>query len=288
MSLHIVGDVYRHDLPAGIGYLAAGWETFSLRLFYANEYFIAICPSTATELEHFGIPREHITVVSGGRREPEPPISLTKTAYPSLVYHGRLKRYKRVDWLIRALPTIRAAVPGARLHIVGDGAELESLKRLAARREFSEAVVFHGQLPDAEHWRVVSSAWVHVQPSLKEGWSLSVMEAAQLGIPTVATRAAGLQDVVVEGKTGLLFEWDDPNDLSSQIIRLLRSEDDRRTMGEHARIWANGYSWQEASLAVEEVLNRRGSRMVLAAEAESSRTGPPNRSRSTTGAAAPR
>jgi glycosyltransferase involved in cell wall biosynthesis len=257
MALHVVGDVYRHDLPVGIGYLAAAWEALSLRLFYATEYFIAVCPSTAAELKRFGIPGERVTVVRGGRREPGPPMSVAKTDYPSLVYHGRLKRYKRVDWLIRALPAVCEAIPGTRLHVVGDGTELESLKRLAASRDLHGAVVFHGQLPDAEHWRIVSSAWVHVQPSMKEGWSLSVMEAAQLGIPTIASRTQGLQDVVIDESTGLLFDRDSLDDLSSRIIRLLRDAGQRGRMGDQARAWANMFTWNAASLAVEEVLMGR-------------------------------
>jgi glycosyltransferase involved in cell wall biosynthesis len=257
MALHVVGDVYRHDLPVGIGYLAAAWEALSLRLFYATEYFIAVCPSTAAELMRFGIADDRITVVRGGRREPGPQMFVAKTHYPSLVYHGRLKRYKRVDWLIRALADVCQAVPRTRLHVVGDGTELESLRRLVASLDLHDAVVFHGQLPDAEHWRIVSSAWVHVQPSMKEGWSLSVMEAAQLGIPTIASRTPGLQDVVIDGSTGLLFERDSLDDLSSRIIRLLRDADDRGRMGNQARVWANMFTWDEASLAVEEVLMGR-------------------------------
>lgn len=257
MALHVVGDVYRHDLPFGAGYLAAAWEALSLRLFYSSEHFIAICPSTAAELQRFGIPETHIAVVPGGGRDREFPLSSRKTAYPSLVYHGRLKRYKRVDWLIQALPAIREAVPNTRLHILGTGSELTSLKRLVRNRKLEDAVVLHGYLPDGDHWPIVSRAWIHVQPSIKEGWSLSVVEAAQLGIPTVASNAAGLQDVVIDGTTGLLFDRRDVQDLSLKVIRLLRDSDSRRRMGEQARQWAARFTWDDASEAVEQVLTNR-------------------------------
>ena len=257
MALHIVGDVYRHDLPWGTGALLAAWEALSLRFFYDKEYFCAICPSTATELQRYGVAAERIKVVRGGRKEPAPIVNVAKTAYPSLVYHGRLKRYKRVDWLIRALPAIREQVPGTRLHIVGVGDQLVALQQLVARLGLEQAVTFHGWLPDPRHWEVVASAWLNVQPSMKEGWNLSVMEAAQLGVPTVASHAPGLRDVVVPGRTGELFEADDPQDLVRQVVRLLGDARARDRFGEEARRWADGFTWEQSSRELEDLLRGR-------------------------------
>ena len=254
MALHIVSDVYCHDLPLGLGYLLMAWEGVSLRLFYGKEYFSAICASTAQELERFGIRRDRIKVIHGGRREPALPDGIAKTTYPSLVYHGRLRQYKRVDWLLRALPEIRTQVPGTRLHLVGSGDQEARLRRLAEQLQLGDAVVFHGFLPDSAHWRVVGSAWVHLQPSLKEGWSLSVMEAAQLGVPTVATRTAGLRDVVRDGQTGELFEPADRADLVRKTVGLLQDDGRRQAMGIQARRWADSFSWDRSSVELEEML----------------------------------
>jgi len=254
MALHIVSDVYCHDLPLGLGYALMAWEAVSLRLFYGREYFSAICESTAEELEHFGIRRDRIKVIHGGRREPALPDGIAKTSYPSLVYHGRLRRYKRVDWLLRALPEIRRQVPGTRLHLLGTGDQAARLKRLAEQLQLGDAVVFHGFLPDSAHWNVVGSAWVHLQPSLKEGWSLSVMEAAQLGVPTIATRTAGLRDVVKDGETGELFDTSDLDDLVRKTVGMLRDHARRQSMGALARRWADSFSWDRSSVELEEML----------------------------------
>jgi glycosyltransferase involved in cell wall biosynthesis len=257
MALHIVSDVYTHDLPLKLGYGLMAWEAISLRLFYGKEYFAAICASTAEELERFGIRRERIKVIHGGRREPGLPEGIPKTAYPSLVYHGRLRQYKRVDWLLRALPDIRRQVPGTRLHLVGTGDQEARLRRLAEQLQLGDAVVFHGWLPDSAHWGVVGSAWVHLQPSLKEGWSLSVMEAAQLGVPTVATRTAGLRDVVVEGQTGELFDTADLGDLVRKTVNMLQDHERRHAMGAQARRWADSFSWDRSSVELEEMLTNQ-------------------------------
>src|SRR5207248_1629516 len=153
------------------------------------------------------------------------------------------------------LPEIRRQVPGTRLHLVGTGDQSGRLKQLAQRLELGDAVVFHGWLPDAAHWQVVGGAWLHLQPSLKEGWSLSVMEAAQLAVPTVATRTAGLRDVVVDGQTGELFERDDPADLVNKTVGLLCDHDRRLRLGAQARRRADSFSWDRSSVELEAMLN---------------------------------
>jgi glycosyltransferase involved in cell wall biosynthesis len=259
MALHIVGDVYTHDLPFPIGHLLAAWEAFSLRFFYGKEQFVAISESTAAELRRHGIPSQRIKVVPGGRREPAPP-RCAKTEYPSLLYYGRLKGYKGVDRLIAALPAIRAAVPATRLHVVGTGDALGSLKRLTRQLNLEEAVTFHGWLPDAERWPVVASAWVNVQPSLKEGWPLAVMEAAQCGVPTLASRAPGLRDVVLPGETGEIFDRDDRAGLVRHAVRLLSDTEARQRLGRAAMARANRFSWDDASVELEQVLKRCAAR----------------------------
>jgi glycosyltransferase involved in cell wall biosynthesis len=254
MAMHIVGDVYRHDLLFPIGHLLAAWEALSLRLFYGQERFIAISQSTADELIHHGVAPERVRILHCGRHEPAPPVAAAKTEYPSLLYYGRLRRYKRVDLLLKALPTIRAAVPGTRLHIVGAGDRLVSLQRLAKQLRLDGAVVFHGWLPDGTRWQVVGSTWVSMQPSLKEGWGLTVLEAAQCGVPSVASRVPGLQDAIIPGHTGELFQRDDPADLVSRTVRLLTDGERRRRLGQQAAVWANSFSWDQASLELEDML----------------------------------
>jgi glycosyltransferase involved in cell wall biosynthesis len=254
VALHIVGDVYRHDLTFPTGQLLAWWETFSLARFYGEERFIAISKSTADELAAHGIQPGQIQLIHCGRHEPLPQPSTAKTSYPSLLYYGRLKRYKRVHLLLKALVDIRSEVPGTRLHLVGSGGEIDKLRRQAADLGLGDAVTFHGHLPDAERWNVVASSWVNVQPSLKEGWGLTVLEAAQCGVPTVASRVSGLRDAIVEGETGELFDRDDMTEMVRKVTRLLRDGERRAALGSKGREWANTFSWDVASEQLEDLL----------------------------------
>jgi len=255
MSMHLVGDIYRHDLPLGVGRLFAWWEAFSLRHYYRNERFVAISESTAAELQHHGVAASQIRVIHCGRYEPAPPTEVAKTEYPSIVYHGRLKRYKRVSWLLESMPELRRAVPGVRLHIVGDGDQLKRLRRTALRLNLDGSVVFHGWLADRQRWQVVGSSWVNVQPSLKEGWGLTVLEAGQCGVPSIASNACGLMDAVLPGQTGELFEVTDRAEMVRHAISLLTNDALRKRMGKEAADWANSFAWEQASVELEETLH---------------------------------
>jgi glycosyltransferase involved in cell wall biosynthesis len=254
VAMHIVGDVYRHDLVFPTGQLLAWWEAFSLRRFYSRERFMAISKSTADELVRYGIGEDQIKVIHCGRHEPMPDASASKTTEPSILYYGRLKRYKRVDVLLQALPEIRRHAPNTRLHVVGSGDALPGLRRLATQLGLDGAVTFHGFLPDSSRWDVIASTWVNVQPSLKEGWGLTVLEAAQCGVPTVASRVAGLRDSIVEGETGELFEQDDVGEMVAKVTELLLDQQRREALGAEARRWAESFSWDAASAELETML----------------------------------
>jgi glycosyltransferase involved in cell wall biosynthesis len=273
VAMHVVGDVYRNDLPFPTGQLLAWWETFSLAHFYDKERFIAISQSTADELAAHGIQSGQIQLIHCGRHEPIPQPSVAKTSYPSLLYYGRLKRYKRVDMLLKALSEIRREIPEARLHVVGAGSELESLRRLAKDLGCGDAITFHGYLPDAERWDVVASCWVNVQPSLKEGWGLTVLEAAQCGVPTVASRVAGLRDAILEGETGELFDRADTGELVRKVTGLLRNSAQREALGARAREWSNSFSWDTASQELEQLIDTATSANPLAAPGEAGELG---------------
>jgi len=273
VALHVVGDVYRNDLPFPTGQLLAWWETFSLAHFYGKERFMAISRSTADELAAHGIQPGQIHLIHCGRHEPIPRPSGTKTPYPSLLYYGRLKRYKRVDMLVKALAEIRRELPQTRLHVVGAGSEMESLRRLAQDLGCADAITFHGYLPDDERWNVVASCWVNIQPSLKEGWGLTVLEAAQFGVPTVASRVAGLRDSILDGETGELFERDDSAELVCKLTGLLRDPKRREALGARAREWSNSFSWDTASDELEQLIQSAASQHILTRSPEAADLG---------------
>ena len=121
-----------------------------------------------------------------------------------LVTVGRLVPSKRVDQAIKALSVLRRDRPEATLTVVGGGPEEDRLRRLAAGQGVAEAVAFRGRVDEEEKTRLIRDADLLVACSAREGWGLTVTEAARLGTPAVAYDVPGLRDSIVSERTGLL------------------------------------------------------------------------------------
>ena len=214
---------------------------------YGRCRFLVISESTRDDVVARGVTRERVTVVHCGldheryRTDPE----VGKADRPTLVFVGRLRRYKGLDWVMRALPAVLARVPDLRLEVIGDGPYAETLKALAARRGLARAVEFRGFLPASEKVKLLQSAWVLLQPSPKEGWGLTVVEAAACGTAVVASDAPGLRDSVKRDATGLLVPFDDTTALSDAILRVLTDRALRERLGAAGVHWAAQYQWDE-------------------------------------------
>lgn len=223
---------------------------------YKNNRFMVISDSTAAELNRRGIAKENIEVVECGidknvyKFDPETPKFKERT----LLYVGRLKKYKTVETAITAMTKIRAEIPGARLVIVGYGNHRESLERLVESSNLKDAVKFKGFIPEAEKVLYLRRSHLSVYPSLKEGWGLSNIEANACGTAVLAARVPGLRDSVDEGRSGLLFEHGNIDDFSEKAIKILKDDDFRRSLEMGGLRWAAGFSWDKAASETERIL----------------------------------
>jgi glycosyltransferase involved in cell wall biosynthesis len=234
-----------------------------VRRIYRRCHFEVISESTRDDLVARGFPAEKIHVIHCGidRARYRADATVAKTDRPSLVYVGRIKRYKAVDHAIRALALVRRAAPDCTLTIVGDGDGLDALRRLTGELGLDGAVRFAGFLPHEEKIRLLQSAHVVVNPSVKEGWGLTNVEANACGTVCVAADSPGLRDSVKDGSTGLLYPWGDVAALADRVTRLLADPALRRRMEVEALAWADSLTWQrcgEETLGLlESIVGRR-------------------------------
>ncbi len=198
------------------------------------------------------IPRERIDVVHNGIGRAFSPGG-EKTAHPSIVAVGRLVPVKRHDVLIRAAARARAQVPDLTLSIVGEGYERERLEAVIDELGAEEWVELTGWLPADDLIDRYRSAWVAASASAREGWGLSLTEAAACGTPAVATRIAGHADAVWDGRSGLLT---DPtvDALADGLARALSDGDLRDRLRAGALERARDLSWEATALGVMRVL----------------------------------
>ncbi|OGC83405.1 MAG: hypothetical protein A2W07_03280, partial [candidate division Zixibacteria bacterium RBG_16_43_9] len=234
---------------------------------YRNKRFLAVSESTKEELLKRGIPEEGIKVIYCGidhrlfKVNPE----LKKDPFPTILYLGRLKKYKSVDLLIKALPLVLDKVPEARLVIVGEGDYKTELQNLSRNLESQDKIVFTGFVDSQTKVEWLHRAWVTVYPSIKEGWGLTNIEANACGTPAIASDVPGLRESVLPGKTGFLFRYGDEQDLADKIIRIITDNELRERFSREGILWASNFSWDKVVSEVEELLqdvvgNRSNSR----------------------------
>jgi glycosyltransferase involved in cell wall biosynthesis len=258
----LVHHVHREQWPVVYGRSAAslGWwlESRLAPRIYRSSPYVTVSAHTRDELIRLGVDAERVTVVHNGT-DPRPASHLKPSPSPRLVCLGRLVPHKQVEHAIVLMSRLRLSHPGIHLDVIGDGWWRDQLLALREQHGLREEVTFHGYVSEEVKHDLLSQAWVNVLPSLKEGWGLSVVEAATHGVPTVGYgHAGGLADSVVDGHTGLLAA--DQAELESHVRSLLGDPDLRRTMGGRARDRAEMYTWEETTRQFEKLLQDAASK----------------------------
>jgi glycosyltransferase involved in cell wall biosynthesis len=221
--------VWRLGAPAG--YLL---EPSYLRR-YRRSRGITVSESTRADLEALGVAPANIAVI---------PIAIDFEALEELspkqgpcrtIIVGRLTPAKFVEEGIRAFAELQRSVPDAVLDIVGGGderyrARLERLTRRLAARD----VTFHGRVDAARKLELLERAHVHVFTSHREGWGLTVTEAAAMGTPSVGYAVQGVRDSI--GDPALLAP---PGDHRA-VAALVRELHDDRARYDNVRLAAWG------------------------------------------------
>lgn len=155
---------------------------------------------------------------------------------PVLGFVGRLTRDKGIQTLIEAGLRLQRQGRPFQLLIVGPQNEPDSKEYIDRLHDSGLAVALAGPVDDVRPY--YSLMYVHLLPSLREGFPNVVLEASAMGVPTVTTTATGCRDSVLDGKTGILCPPADAEAFSRAIARLLDDADLRAYMGSCAREWA--------------------------------------------------
>ncbi|MCX5888249.1 MAG: glycosyltransferase [Deltaproteobacteria bacterium] len=165
---------------------------------------------------------------------------------------GRLEEQKGHTHLLEALAQVRRQIPAAILVLVGDGRRREALERQAQELGVVDGVRFLGTRRDLP--LIYRALDLFVQPSLWEGLPLALLKAMGAGLPVLATRVSGVQEVISDGGNGRLVAPGDPEALALALVELYRQPETRARLGAAAHLTIrDNYSLEAMLTKLEQV-----------------------------------
>jgi glycosyltransferase involved in cell wall biosynthesis len=212
-----------------------------LRALRPVDHLIAVSEGLRRSYERVGVPPELFTTVPNGirARGPGPGRAAARHALglspeqPVVMTAGRLINMKGHRFLVEAVSLLIGLFPDLAVPIFGRGPLHESLQRRAVELGVAPAVRFLGHRTDAR--MLLDAADIFVLPSRHEGMPLAAIEAMDAGLPVVATRVIGSEEVVLDGHTGTLVRSEDPVALARALAGLLADRELRSAYGRAGR-----------------------------------------------------
>jgi glycosyltransferase involved in cell wall biosynthesis len=228
------------DLGGGRGAVLEG----KLRLLTTGRNRVVFVSKSLQDqvLSDHGLRRDRAEVIHNGIEEPIPALVGTEREEMGagegdflVGAIGNVRPAKDYANLIRAAAIVRAE--GCPLKVAIVGQELESLmselRSLVAELDLVDSVRFMGFRDDAS--RFLAAVDLFVSSSSSEGFSLSTVEALWLGRPVVATRSGGPEEIVRDGRTGILVPPRSPDAMAAGILKVFRNPERARGMVEEGR-----------------------------------------------------
>jgi len=241
------GEVWFKNQGFPINILGFILEPLFIKL-YRNICFMTVSRSTKKDLMNFGIPGHKIYVIYNGIKAINS--QANKEECPTLICLGRLAKDKGTEDAISAFYQVQEVQKKARLWIVGREESvgyLNKLKDKALSLNISRKVIFYNYVSENRKFDLLKKAWIFIHPSVKEGWGLTIMEAASQGTPAVAYNTSGLRDSILNGKTGLLASSKTPEELAKKITILLTNRLLYNTLSKNAVEWSRKFDWDDSA-----------------------------------------
>ncbi|MGK5023179.1 glycosyltransferase [Janthinobacterium sp. RB2R34] len=146
---------------------------------------------------------------------------------------------------VRAFAIVRAAYPGARLVLAGDGPERAALEALARDLNVTQALTFAGHVANAAMPALYQSSTIVLNPSLADNMPISVLEALACGVPVVSTNVGGIPALLQHGVTGLLVSPGDAPAMAQAMLALLREPQQASRLAANGLLHAAQFDWRD-------------------------------------------
>jgi phosphatidylinositol alpha-1,6-mannosyltransferase len=212
------------------------------------DHFFAVSRYTANLLKNEGVSDERITVMPNGTNPDEFYPTETSEFRNKLDLNNkrivmtitRLVPRKGVDTVLRAMRSVVKKYEDVLYLIVGGGYDLERLESLVSEFNLKNNVRFLGKVPHSKVKSYYNLCDVFVmtprtEPLNIEGFGIVYLEANACGKPVIGSTSGGIPDAIIDGKTGLLVEEDNPEQLANAILQLLDDSNLAEKLGKQGR-----------------------------------------------------
>jgi glycosyltransferase involved in cell wall biosynthesis len=175
-----------------------------------------------------------------------------------LLFVGRLNAFKSVETLLNAAAFLKQReIDNFELQLVGDGEQRPYLERLAVERGLTKHVRFLGWVDRHKIVENYRQADLFATATTWEGMPNTVLEGMACGLPVVATRASGLEELVRDGVNGYLVEINDAAALADRLAELILNRYERERMGKASRrIAEEEFDWEYITRQYVEIYQR--------------------------------
>jgi glycosyltransferase involved in cell wall biosynthesis len=203
---HVHAEMWNMVLSPSLARVGYALEHRVAPPFYRRSQIVTLSDSARDDLvERLHFSPRRVTVVPPGIDARFSPGG-TPDGDPLVVAVGRLVPVKRFDRFIEAMVVLKQSQPRLQAMIVGEGYERPDLEARIAAAGAERWLTLPGRLSDEALVDTYRRAWVVASTSVREGWGMTLTEAAACGTPAVATRIAGHEDAVTDGESGLLVD----------------------------------------------------------------------------------
>jgi glycosyltransferase involved in cell wall biosynthesis len=249
---HHHAEMWDMTLPPRLARMGRLLESRIAPPLYRRTPIVTLSESSKRELiEEMGFKAKRITVVPPGIDGRFTPAG-SKSPTPLVVAAGRLVPVKRYDHLIDVLVEVKQRHPQLEAVIAGEGYERERLETQRHEADAEDWIHLPGRISDDELLDLYRRAWALAGAAAREGWGMTMTEAAACGTPAVATRIAGHLDAVAPDRSGLLV--DNRDEFVGALDAVLGDDSLRARLSAGALEHASRFTWEATALGTLEVL----------------------------------
>jgi glycosyltransferase involved in cell wall biosynthesis len=204
--------------------------------------FLVFSSFTRDILKKDGFTMKPISFIPLGIELPNTRTTVKRKAN-TIVYVGRLEKFKGVMDLINAIPEVLKKIPNARLEIAGEGSAALELRQRVDQLGIKQSVSFKDRISQLSVAKLYSCASVVVMPSTwPEPFGKVGIEAMSRGTPVIATDVGGVRDWLHDRVNGFLVKPSDPSQLSRAIVKILSDTKLREKLSKNARKTGAGFT----------------------------------------------